>query len=97
MQNATNGPLDVAITRTLFSRNHAVSYLGSGGAFRLSGQNLTCNISDSVMVLNTAELDGGGIYIALGPHVHVNRVSFIGNEVFRGGAPAIFAVVRPSL
>ena len=87
--------MDVVITRTLFSRNHALSYMGSGGAIRLIGQNLTCNVSDSVMVLNTAELDGGGIYIGLGPRVRVNGVSFVGNEVFRGGAPAIFAVVRP--
>lgn len=71
--------------------------MGSGGAVRLNGQNLTCNISDSVMNLNTAELDGGGIYIALGPRVRVNGVSFVGNEVFRGGAPAIFAVVCLSL
>jgi len=66
--------------------------MGSGGAIRLNGSSLRCDLTDSVIALNTAELDGGGLYIANGARVQVEGTSFVANEAFRGGGPAIFVV-----
>jgi len=87
--------MEIVIEESIFSRNNASNYLGTGGAMRLQGQGINVNILNSVsFALNVAELDGGALYFADGLQAVISDTIFVGNEVYRGGGPALFAVVR---
>eukprot|EP00210_Caulerpa_lentillifera_P003725 g3558.t1 len=90
-QNSMNEDLDIQISNTIFSKNAATNQLGSGGAIRLDGSGIKCNIDRSVnFVSNVAELDGAAIHISDGPEVNISESSFIGNEAREGGGSALF-------
>eukprot|EP00210_Caulerpa_lentillifera_P003724 g3557.t1 len=91
-QNSMNKNLDIQISNTIFSKNAATNQLGSGGAIRLHGSRITCNIERGVsFISNVAELDGAAIHISDGPEVNISAASFVGNEVYQGGGAAIYA------
>eukprot|EP00210_Caulerpa_lentillifera_P003723 g3556.t1 len=90
-QNSMNEDLDIQIYNTIFSKNSATSQLGSGGAIRLQGPRITCNIERGVsFISNVAELDGAAIHISDGPEVNISESSFVGNEAREGGGSALF-------
>lgn len=86
--------MDVEITYTLFSRNKASQYLGSGGGLRIEGESMNCTMSKSVAFSsNIAELNGGAVFASAGTRLRIIDASFVGNEVAAGSSAALFAVV----
>ena len=83
------------ISATLFLRNAARNYLGSGGAVRIRGEDVWCDVFDStIFSLNEAELDGGGMHASDIAGLHVGDTTFVGNEVRLGGGAAFSVLVR---
>ena len=84
----------IQIAATLFLRNVARNYLGSGGGLRVRGENVTCNVSDStIFALNRAELDGGGMQVSDVDSLNIETTTFVGNEATSGGGAAMTIVV----
>eukprot|EP00210_Caulerpa_lentillifera_P003656 g3490.t1 len=92
-ENPMNEDLDVNIFSTVFSKNIARSYLGSGGAIRLQAPNMKCTMEQGVsFISNVAELDGGAVHISGAKEIIVRQTSFIGNEVNQGAGAALYVV-----
>ena len=86
--------MTIDVSDSLFVRNQATGYISSGGAIRIKGTGMRCSITDSVVfALNTAEFDGGGIYVSDQATVTINGASFIANEALNGGGAALFVMV----
>ena len=84
--------IDVSVS--LFVRNQANGYTSSGGGIRINGSGVRCSITDSVVfALNTAEFDGGGMYISHQATVDISGASFVANEALNGGGAALFMLV----
>jgi len=93
-QDANEGSLRLNISSSTFSRNLADNYIGAGGALRIEGTMLECNVVDGVyFVMNKAYFRGGAVYVGLETKVRIEDATFVANEAINGGAGAIFALV----
>ena len=93
--DASGSRLDVAISSTLFARNRARGYFGTGGGIRLQGRGIRCSLRESVLFShNVANLDGGGMYLLDQASSDIKSATFVGNEALNGGGAAIYVLVR---
>jgi len=93
-QDSNNGSLQLNISSSTFSRNRADNYIGAGGALRIEGTKLECNVVDGVyFVMNTAYFRGGAVYVGLETKARMEDATFVANEALISGAGAIFGLV----
>ena len=94
-QDASGSRSDIAISSTLFARNRARGYFGTGGGIRLQGRGIRCSLRKSVLFShNVANLDGGGMYLLDQASSDIKSATFVGNEALNGGGAAIYVLVR---
>lgn len=71
--------------------NKARKLIGGGGAVKILGVNLKCNITDNtIFIYNHANMDGGALYVADTAIANVSDSNFSKNVAYSaGGAVAI--------
>eukprot|EP00210_Caulerpa_lentillifera_P003658 g3492.t1 len=96
-ESSINKDLDVNIFGTVFSKNIARNYLGTGGAIQLQGPKMKCTMKQGVsFISNVAELDGGAVHTSGVLQFTLRQASFIGNEVNQGAGAALYVVASAS-